>query len=296
MDRPCPIGRLANVPPCQFCRSGTRPSDSPASSMPVRWPRPNFSRYCENGSLPTRWASMRVPTLEDFPKMPVVVYGVGPCCHASETVTPSMRMLPSTECTSSGWVSPASMAAAAVMIFCTEPGSNGEVMAGLPRSAPRSSSAPTPTAGLNVLSLAIARTSPVRASRTTAEALFAPEVSLADWIAFWTCHCRSASRVRRIVSPSRGSVTLRRVPGMTVLSWARSKVCRPSSPSSWSLKWDSMPCRPISLPSSLLVVAPTTLAASAPPGYSRMSTRSAPIIGNFRTIALAWVTSTLRTR
>ncbi len=52
----------------------------------------------------------------------------------------------------------------------------------------------------------------------------------------------------------------------------------------------------MSLPSSLLEVAPTTLAASAPPGYSRMSTRSAPIMGNFLVIALAWVTSTLRTR
>ncbi len=167
---------------------------------------------------------MRVPTLEDFPKMPVVVYGVGPCCQASETVTPSMVMLPSTEWTSCGSVSPASIAAAAVMIFCTDPGSNGEVIAGLPRSAPRSSSAPTPTAGLKVLSLAIARISPVAASSTTAEAACAPEESLADCTAFCTCHCRSASRVSRIVSPSRGADTPRSVPGMTVLSWALSKV------------------------------------------------------------------------
>ena len=182
------------------------------------------------------------------------------------------------------------------MIFCTDPGSNGEVIAGLPRSAPRSSSAPIPTAGLKVLSLAIARTSPVRASNTTADALCAPEESLADCTAFWTCHCRSASRVRRIVSPSRGAETFRSVPGITVSSWALSKVCRPSSPSSSSLKDASMPCRPMSLPSSLFDVAPTTLAARAPPGYSRMSTRSAPIMGNFLVIALAWVTSTLRTR
>src|SRR5699024_11655731 len=139
MDRPWPMGRLAKVPPCQFCRSGTRPGDSPESAMPDFCPSPNFSRYSEYGSLPMRWANMRVPTLEDLPKIPVVVYGVGPCSHASETVTPSIWMLPSTVCTSSGSVTPISMSAAVVMSLLTEHGSIGVVTAGCARLAQRSS-------------------------------------------------------------------------------------------------------------------------------------------------------------
>ena len=60
---------------------------------------------------------MSVPTLEDLPKMPVVVNDEGPCSHASLTVTPSMWMLPSTLCTSPGVVRPFSIAAAGIFGF-----------------------------------------------------------------------------------------------------------------------------------------------------------------------------------
>ena len=92
----------------------------------MRCPRPNLSSMSAHRSGPTRWASISVPTLEDFPKTPVVVYGMTPCSHASWTVTPPMSMEPGTCSTSSGLVRPNSMADDAVMILFTEPGSNGE--------------------------------------------------------------------------------------------------------------------------------------------------------------------------
>lgn len=75
---------------------------------------------------------MSVPTLDDFPKTPVVVYGITPWFHASRTVTPPMWIEPGTCSTSSGLVSPFSIAAAAVTILFTDPGSNGEDTDGLP--------------------------------------------------------------------------------------------------------------------------------------------------------------------
>src|SRR5690606_4645219 len=117
------------------------------------------------------WASISVPTLEDLPKMPVVVYGATSCCQASLTVTPDMRIEPGTWCTSSGVVRPYSMAAAAVTILFTEPGSNGSLIDGLPVRAQFFDS----SMGLKVLSLAMASTCPVLASSTTAEAAEAPE-------------------------------------------------------------------------------------------------------------------------
>ena len=118
-----------------------------------------------------------MPTLEDFPKTPVVVYGITPCSHASPTVTPPMSMEPGTCSTSSGLDSPNSITDAAVTILFTEPGSNGDETARLPSS--RSSWRPMSWLGSNVLSFDIASTSPVFASSTTADRLSAPEAFLA---------------------------------------------------------------------------------------------------------------------
>ena len=67
-----------------------------------------------------------MPTLDDFPNTPVVVYGITPCRHASLTVTPPMSMDPGTCSTSSGFDSPNSITDEAVTILFTEPGSNGD--------------------------------------------------------------------------------------------------------------------------------------------------------------------------
>src|SRR5690606_17099810 len=117
-------------------------------------------------------------TLEDLPKTPVVVYGTTPWSQASLTVAPAIVIEPGTCSTSSGVVRPSSIAAAAVMILLTEPGSNGELTARLPCSASGGLLA-TPIDGSKVLSLDIARTSPVCASSTTADAFFAPDSSFA---------------------------------------------------------------------------------------------------------------------
>ena len=94
-------------------------------------------------------------------------------------------MLPGTSRTSSGVVSPYSIAAAAVTILLTEPGSNGVLTGRLPISTVRGL-LPTPIAGLNVLSFDIASTSPVWESSTTADASFAPDLSFAICTCCWT--------------------------------------------------------------------------------------------------------------
>ncbi|SHU74206.1 Uncharacterised protein [Mycobacteroides abscessus subsp. abscessus] len=136
-----------------------------------------------NRSGPTRWASMSVPTLDDFPKTPVVVKGTVPCGHASRTVTPPMLMEPGTCSTSSGLDKSFSITADAVMTLLTDPGSNGEETERFPIS--RLPCLPRFCDGSKVLSLAIARTSPVLESRTTADTLRASDKSLACW----TCCC-----------------------------------------------------------------------------------------------------------
>ena len=115
--------------------------------------------------------------------MPVVVYGMVPCSQASPTVTPPMSIEPGTCSTSSGLDSPYSITEAAVMILLTEPGSKGDDTERLPSC--RLSCLPMSWLGSNVLSFAIASTSPVFASSTTAETFFAPDRSLACW----TCCC-----------------------------------------------------------------------------------------------------------
>ncbi|SLJ82492.1 Uncharacterised protein [Mycobacteroides abscessus subsp. abscessus] len=75
------------------------------------------------------------------------------------------------------------MAAAAVTILFTEPGSNGSLTEGLFVLAEPQLCGPS--AGLKVLSLAIASTWPVLASSTTAEAPSAPDSSRACC----TCCC-----------------------------------------------------------------------------------------------------------
>ena len=120
---PWPIGRSTKVPPDHCSNGGRSPADSFGSSTPVGAPRPKAERYSANFSSPSRSASMRVPTLEDLPKTPVVVYGRTPWSQASPTVTPAMSMVPGTCSTSSGVVNPSLIVAAAVMILATDPGS-----------------------------------------------------------------------------------------------------------------------------------------------------------------------------
>src|SRR5699024_5245995 len=122
-DIPWPIGRLAKVPPDHCSNAGKRPDDSFGNSIPVVLPNPNFSRYSANFSSPRRCAICSVPTLDDLPKIPAVVYGSTPWCQASATLTPAISMEPGTWWTSSGVVTPSSIAAAAVTTFATEPGS-----------------------------------------------------------------------------------------------------------------------------------------------------------------------------
>ena len=131
-----------------------------------------------------RCASISVPTLDDFPNTPVVVYGITPWSQASWTVTPPMLMEPGTCSTSSGLDSPYSITDDAVTILFTEPGSNGDddrEVAQLPLSW-----RPMSWLGSKVLSFDIASTSPVFASSTTAETFLAPETSLACCTCCWT--------------------------------------------------------------------------------------------------------------
>ena len=95
-----------------------------------------------------------------------------------------MSIEPGTCSTSSGLDSPYSMTDAAVTILFTEPGSNGDDTDGLPSS--RSSCRPMSWRGSNVLSFAIASTSPVFASSTTADTFFEPDRFLACWTCCWT--------------------------------------------------------------------------------------------------------------
>ena len=73
-----------------------------------------------------------MPTFDDFPNTPVVVYGMTPWFHASRTVTPPMSMEPGTCRTSSGLERRFSITAAAVTILFTDPGSNGDDTERLP--------------------------------------------------------------------------------------------------------------------------------------------------------------------
>ena len=132
IERPCPMGRLENVLPDHWAMGGTSPSLSPGRPTSVRCPSPNFSSMSKYFSGPIRWLSISVPTLDDFPRTPVVVYGMTPCFQASLTVTPPMSIEPGTCNTSSGVVSPFSMAVEMATILLTDPGSNGEDTARLP--------------------------------------------------------------------------------------------------------------------------------------------------------------------
>ena len=113
-----------------------------------------------------------MPTLDDLPKMPVVVKFCVPCDHASCTTRSATRNCPGTATTSSGLVSPYSIAADAVTILFTEPGSYGLVTAALPSAL--MSSNERGLVGSNALSLASAYTSPVCASMITPMPLLAP--------------------------------------------------------------------------------------------------------------------------
>ena len=117
--------------------------------------------------------------------MPVVVYGTTPWSQASLTVTPDISMEPGTCSTSSGVVFPSSIAAAAVMIFATEPGSKTSCTTRLPKTLPSSSCSSMLPRGLMVSEVAMEMTSPVSASRTTAEADSAPDLSLPSWRSSW---------------------------------------------------------------------------------------------------------------
>jgi len=134
IDTPCPMGRLPNVLADQVDCAGSTPEDSAGSWMPVLVPWPSFLASSSNASGPTCWAIIRVPTLDDLPRMPVAVMSTGPCAQASCTVMPPTSIDPSTFSTVSGLIRPFSNAAAKVTTLFTDPGSMESVTARLPVS------------------------------------------------------------------------------------------------------------------------------------------------------------------
>ena len=201
-----------------------------------------------------------------------------PWFQASLTVRSATRMLPGTANTRSGAAVRYSSAAAIVTTLFTDPGSYGLDTAGLPRVV---SSAEEKARGSNVRAFAIARTSPVFASSTTAEPPLAPFA--AAYSASWRCivYCRSESSVSCRSDPGVAGRSNRVLPGMTAeLPSAVSTTRSPSCPASRLSCELSRPISPVSLRSVAFHDAtPTTFAASAPPGYCRDSRFSSAISG-----------------
>ena len=187
-------------------------------------------------------------------------------------------MLPGTANTRAGSAVRYSSAAAIVTTLFTEPGSYGLDTAALPSIV--SSAWPT-SRGSNVRALAMARTSPVWASSTTAEPPRAPLAAAYSPSRRCTVYCRSESRVSCRSAPGVAGRSKRVLPGITAelpsaVSTTRSPPC-PASRLSCEL---SSPMSPVSLRSVLFHdAAPTTFAASAPPGYWRDSRFSSAISG-----------------
>ena len=129
----------------------------------------------------------------------------------------------------------------------------------------------------------MARTSPVAASRTTADPPLAPLAPA--YSASWRCtvYCRSESSVSCRSDPGVAGRSNRVLPGMTAeLPSAVSTTRSPSCPASRLSCELSSPMRPVSLRSvAFHDAAPTTFAASAPPGYCRDSRFSSAISGYF---------------
>ncbi len=135
------------------------------------------------------------------------------------------------------------------------------------KSFPRSSWAAMSSFGSIVSVLAIASTSPVATSSTTASADFASELALACSSCCWTKVCRSRSRVSSTSAPSTAGTTSRRVPGMTWPVVDTSSVDRPLMPESTESPEASSP----NWPWPSMDTLPMTFSAIAPLGYWRMS-------------------------
>jgi hypothetical protein len=153
IDKPWPMGRLANVLPDHWSWGGTRPALSPGSPTLVRWPRPIRLSMSTKRSAPTRCAVSSVPMLDESANTPVNVRFTVPCDHASRTVRSATRSSPGTGSTVSGVTTPLSIPAAAVTTLLTEPGSKGAETAGFPND---SGVAAARLFGSKVTSLAIA--------------------------------------------------------------------------------------------------------------------------------------------
>src|SRR3954469_3373319 len=127
MLSPCPKGRLANVEPDHCDIGGRYPLLSPGSSMPVFTPTPNLFSYASHVSGPSFCATLSVPTLDDSARMPVAVKRSVGWYHASATVASPMVIVSGTLITLFGLISPSCTAAAKVIDFCTDPGSNADM-------------------------------------------------------------------------------------------------------------------------------------------------------------------------
>ena len=184
-----------------------------------------------------------------------------------------MSILPGTVCTSSGLVTPFSIAPAAVIIFATEPGSNGAEIVLLPNSFPCSSCFLISPIGSIESLVAMAITCAVFASSTTADALFAPEFAFACSNCCCTYVCRSKSRVSVTFAPFVAGTSSVTVPGIACPSVDTSIDFRPLIPDSNESFADSNPNWPC--PSWLIL--PITFDATAPLGYWRTSCKSAAI-------------------
>src|SRR3954453_861112 len=98
--------------------------------MPVFWPTPKRRSYSIHLAGPSRLAILRVPTLDDWARMPVAVYRCVGCDHASPPVTPPMKILSGTFIVVLGVMTPSCRAAAKVIDFCTDPGSKVDITGG----------------------------------------------------------------------------------------------------------------------------------------------------------------------
>src|SRR6476469_9248872 len=98
--------------------------------MPVFVPTPNLRSYRSQTVGPSSRAIFKVPTFDDSASTPVAVNRSVGWYHASLTVTPPMLMDGGTEITVFGLINFCCRAAANVIDFCTEPGSNADMTGG----------------------------------------------------------------------------------------------------------------------------------------------------------------------
>ena len=132
---------------------GINPAASPGNPTPVGDPKPKDPNVCCRRSLPTRSATIEIPTLLECAMMSPSVIRSSACGSASWIVYPSIVRVAGTRNVSVVRTVPDSRAAAAVIVLFTEPGSHVSVTARFTRSP---SSTPENAFGSNVGYVAIA--------------------------------------------------------------------------------------------------------------------------------------------